>query len=530
MNSIRRFAALCAVLLLTMLPVQMAHADPEDIQASARSVVRVALIAMQGEEVFFLGHGSGFAVTPDTIITNAHVVQPSTNDRSIIVGVVPSEGSEIYRSRIVAYSPQQDLALIRIEQGSLEPISIFGQQVGDGSDIVAIGYPGAVDRALGLTDGDKVEPGTPIKTTGTISGGRSNREFATFTHTAAVARGNSGGPIVDECGRVVGVNSFISVSDGSDAEFGFAISNQELLSFLRNSGISPRIATTPCRSSAQISQAETRRALAEIAQQGDEAMARAREEQRRQAALERSVDQEIRSERENYMAAALLLVVLAGFSGTAALTFAGRPDAGKTRIAGGVAAIMGVGAVALFLLRPSYDEFTDRLAIAIEQRTQPEDDQPQQIMAQSYVGDNICTIQSERSRITISQANDIGFSWSDSGCVNGRTQYGRDGDEWVRILVPNEEQTVSVYRFNPDSGELALSRYLLGLEAMQQARNIRSRFGGEQCSNDKAMRDALEGMQDALLAIIPQRPNERLVYQCASRVGNQPDRIEAVAN
>lgn len=516
MTLIKRLAIGFALALSSILLVQPANADPEDIKASSRSVVRVALIAMQGEQVFFLGHGSGFAVTPNIIVTNAHVVQPSTNDRSIIIGVVPSEGSEIYRAKIIAYSPQKDLALIRIEEGNLEPISIFGPQVNDGDEIVAIGYPGAVDRALGLTDGDKVEPGRPVKTTGTISGGRSNREFATFLHTAAVARGNSGGPIVDQCGRVVGVNSFISVSDGSDAEFGFAISNQELLSFLRASGITARIATAACRSSAQISQAETRRALALIEQQGDEAMLRAQAQQQRQSALERSIDQDIRSERENAMALAMLLLVLGGFAGTAALIFIDKPEPRLWRGCAAVGGILAVGAAGLFLLRPSYDEFSDRLAVAIAARSEPKQDNKP--VTKGFAGDNICLIDTERSRITVSNISEMRFDWDENGCVNGRTQYGRNNDQWLRILVPNDEQTISVNRFDPQNGELTVSRYLMGREAMVQARKIRASFTVNQCSNDQDMRKRLEDMQAALLDIIPQRPNERLVLECEKQV------------
>ncbi|WOE74168.1 trypsin-like peptidase domain-containing protein [Alterisphingorhabdus coralli] len=511
MTLITRLLPLLTLILSPILMAQPAYGNSADIQASSRSVVRVALIAMQGDQVFFLGHGSGFAVAPNVIVTNAHVVQPSINDSTIIVGVVPSEGRDIYKSRVIAFAPDKDLALLRLDEGSLEPLSIFASAARDGDDIVAIGYPGAVDRALGLTDGDKVEPGTPVKTKGTISGGRSNREFATLLHTAPVARGNSGGPIVDECGRVVGVNSFISVSDGSDAEFGFAISNQELLSFLRGSGIRPRTTSTPCRSPAQISQAETERALAEIAKQGDEAMARASAEQRRQAALERSVDQQIRSEREDYMALAMVLLVLSGFAGTSALVMDGRSGA-KTGIGlGFVAVFLAGGAAALFFLRPSYDEFAERLEAALEARKEPPSAQNS---ASNYVGNNICKLDSERSRITISDIRQAPFTWSETGCVNGRTQYSQSGDSWVRILVPNQEQTVSVNRFDPQSGELTMSRYLLGRDAMQKARTIRARFNGNQCTDDMDIISSLQDVHTALLDIIPDNPNERLVFQC----------------
>ncbi|MEL6216610.1 MAG: serine protease, partial [Pseudomonadota bacterium] len=67
------------VVLLLVLGIGFAplpvHADPGDVDAAARGVVRVVLISEEEGEVSPISHGTGFAITPTQIVTNAHVVR-----------------------------------------------------------------------------------------------------------------------------------------------------------------------------------------------------------------------------------------------------------------------------------------------------------------------------------------------------------------------------------------------------------------------------------------------------------------------
>src|SRR3546814_5910703 len=74
-------------------------------------------------------------------------------------------------------------------------------------------------------------------------------------------------PLVDACGRVVGINSFGSLSDGNDAEFGFAISNREIASFLRQAGVDFARTNVECKSPEQAQEEEARRTAEELARQ-----------------------------------------------------------------------------------------------------------------------------------------------------------------------------------------------------------------------------------------------------------------------
>ncbi|MFY8193589.1 MAG: S1 family peptidase, partial [Novosphingobium sp.] len=249
-------ALLTALCALALSPA--AFADPADIAAAGRSVVRVVIIESDGDRANLITHGTGFAVTPNLIVTNAHVVEQLRSDDSLIAGVVPAEGRNGYPAKLVAYSPGNDLALLRIEGGgTLAPITLFPGAPADGAEVYAVGYPGNVDLAQGLSMADLVTPQEAVKTRGYLSGGRSSRSFDTLLHTAPLGSGNSGGPLLDSCGRVLGVNSFGTVSDNStDSSFYFAISMRELSAFLLKAKVDAHTSGLPCRSIADLDRAE----------------------------------------------------------------------------------------------------------------------------------------------------------------------------------------------------------------------------------------------------------------------------------
>lgn len=510
MNPMRLFALMFAV-CATMLAAPLA-ADPNDIQAASRSVVRVVLVAEEDGETFYVGHGSGFAVAPDKIVTNAHLVAPMREDSTIRIGIIPSEGTTTYGGRIVALSARNDLALIEVDKGRLPSLALIATPLEDGAQVMAIGYPAAVDRAQGLDARETVAPMAPVKTPGVISGGRTTRDFDTILHTAALAKGNSGGPLVDLCGRVAGVNSFGSLSDGNDAEYGFAVSNRELFGFLRSAKVEYRLADTPCRSVAELSAEERARAAqaAETARQRQ--LAESVERRDLEASALREAENEILVARENHIFFASLMLVLAGMAGGATFLMHERGDIERRKYAaiatGGLVVVAFVG----FILRPGFDGAEDIAVAALKAR------QGDAAVAQgSADGLYVCGIIPERSRITGTSPQPVEIGWTTNGCVNDRTQYGRDVDGWTRIFVPNEDQTVSINQFDPETREFRTENFQLGLTAMQNARKIRGRYSNSACTTDPDAVADLEDMQKALRQALPAQPNEILVYSCTRK-------------
>jgi len=509
---VRRLIA-SLILLCASLATQ-AHAEPADIAATARSVVRVVLIGQEedGDGPSLVGHGSGVAVAPDVILTNAHVIEAARQDDTIRIGVVPSQGKSGWFGRIIAFAPKSDLALVKLtERGSLPTATIFTGPLTDGADVVAVGYPGNVDVAQGLNIGDIVSPTSPVKTRGTLSSGRSSKSFETILHTAPIGAGNSGGPLLDPCGRVIGINSFGTLSDEGDSEFYFAVSDREVLRFLRAASINPLTTANACRSLADVDRAEADRLAGE--KRTTEEGARTLAARQREAAekAERAALFEVIAERDNLIALAMLALVLALGAGGAAYVLVDRGDARGAKIAGAASGLLVVGALVAFLLRPGFADIDRRT----KQRVESAAAAPKQAAAgQNGAGQRLCTINPARSRVTVSNPADIELTWNDKGCANGKEQFARDGTGWARLSLSAGDDSATVTRFDPATGSYRAERFFLDLETLTKLRaeEAKSPLAASCGGDDAARRQGLA--QTALTPLLPQTPNERLIYSC----------------
>jgi S1-C subfamily serine protease len=512
----RAFALLALVLAVFALPCP-SQADPADITAAARGVVRIVILGNDGNQLFPISHGTGFVVENGKVVTNAHVVEDAVKLPGLTIGIVPPQGGDAVPGKLVSYSPRNDLALIEAtEPLRLPPLAIASNPPEDSAMVSAVGYPMNVDRAQGLSIADVLKPQPPVKSNGFVSGARPSREFDTILHTAPIARGNSGGPLLDNCGRVVGINSFGTESEGTDAEFFFAVSARELLPFLRANDVVAQINGLPCRSMAELDaqerasqMRETERAM-EIARRQEMEMERKRERAVRNAELE------VLNQRENGMAAAALLLVLAMAAGMVAWQARIKQNDRHAAIAGGVAALALLGMLAAWFTRPGMGSIEERAIAAMGQdRTRPPTVSPTKAADEGGRETSmICSIDLDRSRVTSARTDDIPVSWRADGCVNQRTQYGLANGQWSRVFAPNEEEVVSVNRYDPERREYRVERYLLGKTAMDAIRNERAAFSVPACGGGIAAARTLGEHQAAILAMLPAQPNERLVFKC----------------
>jgi S1-C subfamily serine protease len=185
--------------------------DGELLDAYSRAVIGVvekAGAAVVSLEVGPGGAGSGFVVTPDGyVMTNSHVV---ANARHIKVRL-PS--GDVAEGQVMGDDPATDLALVRADLGSVPHLAVDGAVAPRvGQLAVAIGNP------LGFES--TVSTGV-VSALGRSLRGRGNRLIdGVIQHTAPLNPGNSGGPLLDTSGRVLGVNTAIIARSQN---LGFAI-------------------------------------------------------------------------------------------------------------------------------------------------------------------------------------------------------------------------------------------------------------------------------------------------------------------
>ena len=216
----------------------------------------------------------------------------------------------------------------------------------------------------------------------------------------------------------------------------------------------------------------------------------------------------------------LAFLVLAGGAGYAGWAHQ-RGDHRQRAIGGGVALAALVVALVAWFTRPGYADVQKRLEDRLHEEMNAEGEDAPAAPA-SLTGSYTCVLDTSRSRVIGAPAEALSLEWTEDGCVNGRTQYGSAGGTWTRVLVPAEEDAVSVNRFDPATREYVVERYLLDREQMVPLREARASYQAPACGGGAAAAGDLGSSQQAILALLPDRPNERLVYDCSGRLAPPP--------
>lgn len=233
MKGFRIFLAALLLLPLCLFSVFAKSAVPKRVLSAAQSVVRISVEDKDG-----YASGSGFVVFSDRdaayIATNEHVVAGAPFSISVWLSESEKISATVFASR-----PQKDLCILKLSTPILlTPLVLNTQNYKQGDAVYAAGFPGASDV---LSDTEARISKDATITDGIISAVRQMKvvEYGSPVEllqiSAAINSGNSGGPLFNDKGEVIGINSY-GVYD-SQGIFG-AISSRELDDLMNEMGIS----------------------------------------------------------------------------------------------------------------------------------------------------------------------------------------------------------------------------------------------------------------------------------------------------
>jgi serine protease Do len=252
---------LYGILVLGMLvsPIaQAAESSPQQVYADASPAV--VMVLGYGEAGSKGNGGTGLIIRSDgLVLTNAHVVVEETTGRPFpkvsaylkpdrVTGNRKSDLARGFKASVLAYSDALDLALVRLEN---PPAPLPVLELSD-SDRVRIG-----DRVMAI--GHPEQGGLWTLTTGVVSAEFENfndvRGKHVFQTEVGLNRGNSGGPLIDANGRVIGINTAIArlAADGLPiTSISFSLKSNVARAWLKERGTKVEMAAAPVEKPATV--------------------------------------------------------------------------------------------------------------------------------------------------------------------------------------------------------------------------------------------------------------------------------------
>lgn len=203
-------------------------ADSLVVASSRPSVVKIRGVAPGCQKVL---EGTGFVIAPNRVMSNAHVVAGSDSV------TVDAEG-QTYDATVVSYDPNADISILDVPNLPQRPLVFAEQPAKSGTDAVVLGYPGGGEfAATPARVRETIElSGPDIYRTTTV-----NREVYTIRGT--VRQGNSGGPMINRAGQVLGVVFGAAVDDN---DTGFVLTANEVSRQLAKIGNTEKVPTGAC--------------------------------------------------------------------------------------------------------------------------------------------------------------------------------------------------------------------------------------------------------------------------------------------
>ena len=221
-------------------------ANETPVEQAQYSVVRVLdAEQMTGGAVFVRSYGTGFAVgkvsdSAQIFVTNNHVV--ADNPQSIFITI--TDVFQCIPAQVLYQDDRRDIAILKSEVPISEryPIKLMSPtELNKSQDIYCLGFPGLMDKMSGNDELSSTVNDITI-TKGSVSNPAfSSDGVSTILSDVKVNGGNSGGPMTDENGRAVGINTAF-IGDGSGQNMSLAVSVDYVMEALDSLGLSYEVA------------------------------------------------------------------------------------------------------------------------------------------------------------------------------------------------------------------------------------------------------------------------------------------------
>jgi S1-C subfamily serine protease len=193
-----------------------------------------SIVKVIGDGCGEIQEGSGFVVAPGVVVTNAHVVAGIPNP-------VVEDGLGSHSTTVVSFDPSYDLAVLKVNNLSDPALSLDGSSVPRGTQAAVLGYPNGGPFSVvpaGVMD--------QFEAQGRDIYGQGLTERQVYEIQAVVRPGNSGGPLVEADGEVIGV---VFSRSTTNSDVGYALTSPGVLTEVeRAKTLTAAVGTGPCTS------------------------------------------------------------------------------------------------------------------------------------------------------------------------------------------------------------------------------------------------------------------------------------------
>lgn len=246
-----------------IIPPELSENAPADPTAPADAQSQNAFLDTvdKGVSLIFvpqgqmMGMGTGFFISPDLVVTNAHVADAPVGSRVQVLNKAIGKPVEAVIEATSGYGEtgQRDFALLRLQGATAPKVLSIAATPERMQTIVAAGFPGIImdtdPNFQSLMRGDFSHLPDPSTSSGMVTHVQDQRDPQVVIHNAQMAKGNSGGPLLDRCGRVGGVNTFIA-SFNDQSRLNYSLGSESLIVWLRENNVNVTADTAACAPSA----------------------------------------------------------------------------------------------------------------------------------------------------------------------------------------------------------------------------------------------------------------------------------------